>query len=53
MPEIKVEDEFRKAKRIVQSSYDDMQKEIENILGGIREKAYKDLKKTLDSSSES
>ncbi len=52
MPEIKVEDEFRKAKKIVQSSYDDMQKEIENILKVIREKAYKDLEKSLRSSSE-
>ena len=53
MSEKKVEDEFQKAKKMVQSSYDDMQKKIENMLGSIREKAYKDLKKTLDSSSES
>lgn len=52
MSEKKVEDEFRKAKKMVQSSYDDMQKEIENTLSGIREKAYKDLEKTLNSSSE-
>ncbi len=53
MSEKRVVDEFRKAKKLVQSSHDDMQKEIDNILEGIREKAYKDLQKTLVSSSES
>ncbi len=53
MSEKRVEDEFRKAEKLVQSSYDNMQKEIDGTLNGIREKAYKDLKKTLDSDSES
>lgn len=51
MSEKRIEDKFRKAKKSVQTAYDDMQKEIGLELKGIREKAYKDLGKTLSSNS--